>query len=101
MPAKYGWIIDKDHLPIDGKSSAGTMGPRDIAESVTTQLQQGAGRPFRMLDGDAEVMFDGRILTPGEEAGSELDFGPLDDFGTPDSGCTEIHYREGHRWVVL
>jgi hypothetical protein len=27
---------------------------------------------------------------------SELDFDPLDDYGMPNAGCTELQYREGN-----
>ena len=39
---------------------------------------------FRMLDGDGEVYFEGR----SNDNDTEGLFAPLDDYGTPDSGCT-------------
>jgi len=35
--------------------------------------------------------------TPETEDG----FGPLDDFGEADSGCTEIKYKKGNARVAL
>jgi len=47
-------------------------------------------REFRMLDGDGNVMYEGRMLL-GDE--SDAEFHPLDDFGAPNAGCTEIQTR--------
>jgi hypothetical protein len=49
------------------------------------------GRAFAMYDDDGELYYRGRIWTAAEP-GTEADFGPLDDFGTPNAGCTEIRY---------
>lgn len=91
----YGWIIDKDE--IDG-SGIGTMGPRSISEDFQKGLLQGSGRKFRMYDDDGELYYEGRILT---QADDETLFAPLDDYGTPNAGCTEIRYLNGREWRTL
>jgi hypothetical protein len=49
---------------------------------------------FKMYDDDGELYFEGRMETP--------DFHPLDDFGMPGYGCTEIKYSEnGNKFETL
>lgn len=91
----YGWIIDKDNATegLDLPSRVGWMGPRNIPRHIEAQLQAGAGRGFRMYcEGEQEPCYEGRFLAdPNDKRVTELE--PLDDLGTPDSGCTEIAYR--------
>lgn len=102
---KYAWIITKDHLYKDGdapngtlgsldKSAQGTLGPSNpLTESghkITTN-----GEHFRMLDDNRELYYEGFII--GDYDGFE----PLDDFGTPDSGCTIIQYKGHGTWSDL
>ena len=99
MTAKYAWIITRDSISgkAGGRSATGVLGPRNAPIDLVEALKAGNGRSFRMLDDDREVYYHGRIIvhdTAGLDCvGSELDFRPLDDFGTPDSGCTMIEYR--------
>lgn len=107
--ASYGWIIDTDHLydptrPSTDRNEAGTMGPSNITSDVEARLRAGEGRKFRMYDGNQELYYSGRILTPADpEGGGEQDFGPLDDFGKGNAGCTEIRYYDSAKntWVEL
>jgi hypothetical protein len=98
--APYGWIIDTDH--IEGGRSNGTMGPRDISPNIELMLEtdKKCGKRFRMFDDDGELYFSGRLLF-GTDADGEVEFAPLDDFGTPGAGCTEIRYLEAGKWVTL
>src|SRR6185503_9238077 len=91
------WIITLDKIREPGDpTTVGVAGPHQATPEETKRAAK-YGRVFRMLDDDGIVYYHGRILTL-EEAGSELDFVPLDEFGRPDSGCTEIQYKdaEGH-----
>lgn len=105
--AKYGWIITKDHIAESGATpgtnanAVGVIGPRDISPEHQAALQRGTGRAFRMYDDDGELYYSGRIV--GENAielGQDA-FGPLDDYGRPNAGCTEIRYMEGGKWQSL
>lgn len=99
--ASYGWIIDTDH--INGGHRDGTMGPRDISPDVELRLEKNkkCGSRFRMYDDDGELYYSGRILI-ADDADGETAFAPLDDFGTPDAGCTEIRYLDdAGKWVTL
>jgi len=75
--AKYFWKITRDHieentrLPISGPSNG------------NPELRTNPAR-FSMWDDDGNCYYSGMIY--GEYDGFE----PLDDFGTPDSGCTAI-----------
>jgi hypothetical protein len=95
MSAPYGWIIVSDLL--DDRTVA-IIGPRNISPAIEAQLRNGAGETFRLKDDDGEPYFLGRFIG---DSTSEHAFGPLDDYGMPDSGCTSIEYHRGGRWEVL
>ena len=97
------WVITLDKIwsgdPGDAPAT-GTAGPH---QATTEEVKRAAkfGRIFRMLDDDGNDYYHGRTLTL-EGPGSELDFVPLWEFGTPDSGCTEIQYKNASdEWVTL
>ena len=95
----YAWIITHDHLPTaDMSSRVGKYGPRGISQAQVNQLHAGEGEPFRLVDDDRTLVYEGRFLG---DAMSDDAFGPLDDFGMPDAGCTSIEYRVDGRWEVL
>jgi hypothetical protein len=99
----YGWIITADFVDAGIHSSRGLTGPNGIGgvEMITLALSA-AGRTFCMTDEDGEVYYTGRIYSDNG-AGSQDDFGPLDDFGSPNAGCTEIRYYnpDDMMWEVL
>lgn len=45
---------------------------------------------FRMLDDDGEVYYTGYT----DDNQTEEAFAPLDDYGTPNAGCTSIEYYD-------
>jgi len=97
---KYGWIIDKDHFfnpEFDSKSAVGVMGHRGIDSIIESELKDGRGGKFRMLDDDGDVVYEGRIMGPDFSG-----FEPLDDYGTPNFGCTTIEYCDAAgKWYQL
>lgn len=101
---RYAWVITKDYIG-EGEDNDLT-GPRDAtAEEVKLARTQGAR--FRMYDDDGELYYAGRCWVANDDnipvpdprypncIGSlaEEHFGPLNDWGTPGAGCTEIRYR--------
>ena len=100
MSAGYGWIIDKDHISsdlgsidFDERDEAGTMGPANIDDLVKAALEKGRGQRFRMFDDDRTLYYEGRIIFLSNYEAPDMMFEPLDDFGTPNAGCTIIQYR--------
>lgn len=83
--AKYGWIIDKDIISFGDHT--GTTGPRNISPEHQEMLKNGGGKKFKMYDDDGELYYEGRIV------GEYSEFEPLDDFGMPNAGCTDIQYK--------
>lgn len=85
----YGWIITQDFTEDIGSkySAVGRMGPADISKKHEIMLNAGQGELFLMKDDDGEIYYHGRIV--GDYDGFE----PLDDFGMPNAGCTDIHYK--------
>ena len=49
---------------------------------------------FRMYDDDGELYYEGY-------SNDSSSFQPLDDFGMPNAGCTEIKYYENGKWETL
>ena len=106
--AKYACIIDvylqfdednEDEFP----SSVGTCGPSRAPESLLERLRtSGDGQVFRMLFDESDVCYVGRFLSTSAstDLGCEA-FGPLDDFGGPNIGCTMIEYLQDGEWVEL
>lgn len=93
----YGWIITFDNFG-RGKtySVKGTVGPGAISPEHEIALKVEKGEAFRMFDDDNNLCFIGKII--GDYSGFE----PLDDFGTPNSGCTGIQYRGKYgEWLWL
>jgi len=105
----YGWIIDKDLLYPEHQegvhSGPGVIGPRNIHPDIEAQLLAGKGEKFRMFDDDDELYYEGRILHDEDrpEAHFDCGFEPLDDYGTPNSGCTRIDYLnpKTNEWETL
>lgn len=79
MSSSYGWIITENLIG----GHVGTAGPRDLDDATLARLQAGEGRPFEMFDGDGELYYRGRLI-------GGTGFEPLDDWGTPNAGCTTI-----------
>lgn len=104
MSADYAWIVDTDHLfengSADAPNDAGTTGPRDADPGLLAALVSGLPggaevdgitvQNFRMYDDDGALYYTGRYLGPDDDGM----FGPLDDFGKPNAGCTDIHYYD-------
>lgn len=116
--SNYAWIIDRDRLAeeegpqyqLDNPSpcndnAVGMTGPRNIGDNDLDALMTGGkGQRFRILDDDDEVYYEGRIILAASAMNGEEMFGPLDDFGAPNAGCTSIQYWEagtGGGWKTL
>ena len=78
--AVYRWKITKDH--IDDGEAKGAEGPSLHNPNINDNRQH-----FVMKDDDGTTYYEGEIW--GEYSGFE----PLDDFGTPNAGCTRIFYK--------
>jgi len=87
----YAWIVDQD-LTTSTRVGA-TGGPKSH-----TIPPHGGGHKFRLLDDDGEPYYLGRFFG---DPSSEEAFAPLDDFGAPNAGCTEIQYLNNGQWETL
>jgi len=79
MSSTYNWIITTDHLD---ESANGVEGPHGLSIHADNQTL------FRMYDDDGILYYSGKIW--GDFDGFE----PLDDFGTPNAGCTWITLKD-------
>jgi hypothetical protein len=94
------WIIDKD-LTADPNRPEGTnanakglLGPGTYSGDGSELKHQ-----FRMSDDDGMIYYIGR----NDTADDNNAFGPLDDFGAPNAGCTTIEYfdEDTRQWRIL
>lgn len=93
----YGWLITHDYLEGPQHGCEGVWGPNQTPFSRDDIKHH--GRPFLLKDGDGEILYQGLFLG---DASSEEGFGPLDDFGEPNAGCTVIEYRNSSgKWEQL
>ena len=89
------WIIDKDFIagkdakPKTNCNAVGIAGPAGYEgdkEELTFH--------FRMYDDDGGLSYEGRS--------DGMNFDPLDDFGSPNAGCTYIQYKNSSGdWETL
>lgn len=96
----YAWIITRDHLDEPGSdySALGVTGPADASTELLADVQRSGPHRhrFRMYDDDGELYFSGcGTWLPDADAIEEGCYGPLADYGAPDSGCTLIEW-DGH-----
>lgn len=103
------WIITKDKIAdaeapeASNCNAKGLTGPRTATDADVKRLKAGEGKRFRMLDDDGEIYYYGRQLEESECTeeyengyfGAESEFAPLDNFGRPNAGCTEIQFDNG------
>lgn len=80
------WIITKDYLEL---IDAGTKSPWYPENLKPEDLKI----RFRLYDDDGILCYEGRMAVH--------DFDPLDDFGLPNAGCTELRYLEKGSWETL
>jgi len=88
------WIITKDHCKDE-------YSPRDEAGRRSANYDEGKATSlvhrFRMYDDDDVLCYEG-LSNTCDSTGA---FGPMDDFGTPNVGCTSIFYLRGEKWEML
>ena len=102
----YGWVITKDLLwnedPVSSReykmrNDKGTVGPKGTILDKGTIVTM--GKKFRMKDDDGFVYYEGMIFET--DMSETTGFEPLDEFGSPNAGCTSIEYMENGKWVEL
>lgn len=99
----YAWLITKDHTadeddePGTNANAIGITGPSTATPEDLARLEAGEGDTFEMYDDDGEKYYTGRLVVSGEltHDDEEACSGPLDDYGTPNAGATEIRWP-GH-----
>ena len=87
--SEHGWIITKDH--ISNGADEGVIGPRN-ATLTGDEIRNHPNRVhFKMLDDDGELYYEGYNVE--NDDGDSPGFEPLDHFGMPNAGCTELRLR--------
>jgi hypothetical protein len=101
MTANYRWKITVDHIADTSEpegtnlNAVGMEGPWNL--DTTIPLTQ----KFKIYDDDGELYYEGEY-GENDNAHSDDVFGPLNDFGDPNAGATEIHYQnENGEWEMM
>lgn len=76
------WVITEDHGVCNDCDNA-------TPEQIEQIKKDGFTDHFKMYDDDGELYYSGYSKPLNDVDGFE----PLDDFGMPNAGCTEIKYR--------
>jgi len=84
-PSKFRMIIEKEFFISQDHLENLNMEPQEIKELK----RLGYTVHFKLYDDDEELYYSGYMKDNDDVEGFE----PLDDFATPDSGCTEIRIR--------
>lgn len=98
------WIIDVDHineimndLPDEVTINREGVHSNDFDPIMFMEMDR---VPWRVLDDDGEVYYEGRMSKKRLESHAELAFGPL-DFAMADAGATTMEYVKDGKWEVL
>jgi hypothetical protein len=92
----YGWTITVDHSADHSKpegtndNAKGIVGPRRTTMTHQEIVNHPKKEYFKMYDGDGSLYYEGYIVQDETTDGFE----PLDQFGTPNAGATDILYRD-------
>lgn len=70
-------------------------GPAMADIRVLERLRAGEGEPFRMLDDDGNLYYEGLFIddSENEDYQPEAEFQPLDCYGLPNAGAVTIQYK--------
>lgn len=94
---RNAWVIHTSYVEDDTWGEAADVyvaGPHDITSKDEKRLCSGGGIEFKIFDDDGDLCYKGRC--------GARDFDPLDDYGTPNMGCTRIDYRQPDgSWAIL
>jgi hypothetical protein len=85
----HGWLITKDH--ICNGTDEGTLGPCDATLTADEIRNHPKRVHFKMYDDDGELYYEGYNVESDES--DDPGFEPLDHFGMPNAGCTELRLR--------
>lgn len=100
----YSWIITEDCMhdaSFDfSRDQAGTSnnGTKTVEEMLKKSIHSSTEdmKLFRLYDDDGNKYYEGVYVGEDEDM-----FAPLDDFGGPNAGCTEIRYLENGEWSAI
>ena len=87
------WIITKDHIEDGAAVDTGSSRWEEEAKEWWNNYKDHLPVRFKMYDDDGELYYEGRMEIE--------DFHPLDDFGMPNSGCTELWYSKNNQAFKL
>jgi len=90
--AGYAWLITKDCVGCKGywnDPEPGDWNSTLTGLSLDEIRSSESGERFSMYDDDGDLCYEGIFVGDDDATGFE----PLEDFGMPNAGCTEIRYH--------
>lgn len=94
------WIIEKEH---DERGDWPTLSKvvrkvKVLSRTYKADRDNTCTVKFRLYDDDGILYYEGRM---NDWEWENNPFGPLDDYGMPNSGCTELRYKKEGKWETL
>lgn len=102
--SSYAWIVNYDHLESERVCVIGPHNCTDEQRDILMHPRTNAAQltRFKIYDDDGELYYSGYFLG---DSFDEDAFGPLDDYGAPNAGATEIRYLrvkdDSEEWETL
>ncbi|MCW3111307.1 MAG: hypothetical protein JWQ09_5813 [Segetibacter sp.] len=85
LPQNKYFVVTKSFLDLDEFEAA-------TKQQLAQIKKDGFTIHFKMYDDDGIHYYSGYLKAKYD--GSEAAFAPLDDYGMPNAGCTDIKYKE-------
>lgn len=102
--SSYAWIVNYDHLDSERVCIIGPHNASKEQQEILLHPRKNSAQltRFKIYDDDGELYYSGYFLG---DSFDEDAFGPLDDYGAPNAGATEIRYlriKDGkEEWETL
>lgn len=94
------WTITRDYIAEPGAeagtylNAVGLIGPRGACMTAAEIINHPDALAFQLYDDDGCLIYEGAIVGPDLCR-------PLDDFGTPNAGCTYMRVLDGATWTTV
>jgi len=94
------WAVTRDHLE---NKDVFVWNGRESKEEIERALKSSNAMKFRMFDDDHELYYSGKMISKNGSSPFESEdiFGPLDDYGMPNAGCTQLEVLWKGAWEIV
>lgn len=85
-------FAEPNHAPGTNYNAVGIVGPRAATLTAEQIINHPSAVPFEMYTDDRELVYEGFLV--GDDV-----LAPLDQFGMPNFGCTQINVKKDGQWI--